>query len=197
MGIHSDELGKRKQMELKFKELSAILKKRKFDDTTAPNAPKKLRQTTLNFAGPPPKEPPKDAEPYAKWLYKNPQHPRTKYYNSILPQIYTESFPLLQTKFENYLFQERESRYKFVLWRNEIEKKVKSKLDSKNPASYGIFTSNTFQSFQNVHRQQCLRGIQEITELYDKVKGKVDELKTARSELYIGNSLKLGMKDKR
>jgi len=156
---------------------------------------KQIKQTTLNFA-PPPKKAPEDQKPYAKWLYKNPQHSRTKYFNSILPDMYQECYPLLQTKFESYFFKEREWRYELTVWKDDILKKLNAKLAINNPAAYGKYLSETFKYYQPVHKQYCSKGIEELEPVDDAIKEKSEELKVARGDLYIGNTLKPGKKEK-
>jgi predicted transcriptional regulator len=135
-------------------------------------------------------------KPYQKWLYQNPQHQRTKYYNSILPAIYEEAYPSLQTKFESYLFKERSWRYVLHTWKKDIELKLNSKLDATNFAAYGKFVSETFTSINPEHKRQCSEGVQKIQPLLDEVEEKKEELKVARGELYVGNTLKPSMAEK-
>jgi hypothetical protein len=50
-------------------------------------------------------------EAYSKYLYKDPKHERTKYFNAILPDIYKHAHPFLLGCFSNYLYTEREKRF--------------------------------------------------------------------------------------
>ena len=129
-------------------------------------------------------------------MYKNALHPRAKYYNSILPSMYREAYPVMQTKFEAYFFQDRSWCYELKTWTEKIALQIKSKLDVKNLASYGKFTLNTFRSTQPSHVQQCAEGVKQICELFGNIKEKSEELKSLRTDMYVGMTLKSGMKRK-
>ena len=152
--------------------------------------------SALSFAPKPKVPPPSEPQSYEKWLYKNPVHPRTVYYNSILPTIYKDAYPVMQTKFENYFFKERMWRYELKEWKDKTEKKIQFYMDVSNPASYGKFTLPTFKSVSPAHIEQCGAGVQKLIEAIDHITEKVEELKVARDELYVGMTLKQGMAEK-
>ncbi len=52
-----------------------------------------------------------DNEGHSKYLYKDPKHERTKYFNDILPEMYQHAHPHLQGRFAHYLYTEREKRF--------------------------------------------------------------------------------------
>ena len=101
----------------------------------------------------------------SKWFYSNPRHPRTRYYNEILPQIYEAARPhtcMSESSFGSYLFTEREKRWKLKGEFEKLEPNVSYLLSDKNPACFGRYTRPHIHPTPKA-LNSCKRGIQELS----------------------------------
>lgn len=87
-------------------------------------------------------------------------------------------------------------RYELKEWKDKTQKQIQFYVDVSNPASYGKFTLPTFKSVSPSHIEQCGEGMQKLGQAIDHITEKVEELKVARAELYVGMTVKLGMREK-
>jgi len=119
-----------------------------------------------------------DDAPYqkSKWFYTNPRHPRTRYFNEILPQIYTVARPhMSESAFESYLFTEREKRWKLKGAIEKLEHNVSYLLSDKNPACFGQYTTPHIHPTPK-DLNNCKRGIQELSSIKADVDAKLIQL---------------------
>ena len=64
-------------------------------------------------------------------------------------------------------------------------------------ASFGKFTEDTFRTSSQNQVRQCCIGIEEIQKLKEEVENKYKDMLTSRTDLYIGNTVKQGIRDGR
>ena len=70
------------------------------------------------------------------YFYKNAKTPRMLFYNEVLRELYSSSVALPKKKFEEYLFTEREERWKRKTKLDQMSKDIQYMM-SENPACIG------------------------------------------------------------
>ena len=84
-------------------------------------------------------------------------------------------------------------RYEYNEWLNNKEKKISSILNPDNPASWGKYLADGFKCYGAKQAAHCNEGITKINNVLLNVCKKLDNLKENRGELFMGNTIKLGM----
>ena len=99
----------------------------------------------------------------SKWWYTNPQHPRTKYFNEILPAIFAAARPhMSESVFEAYLFKERGRRWQIKLKLEKLERKLNYLLSEDNSACFGNYLI-PLENLKATDIDHCERGVKEIS----------------------------------
>lgn len=129
-------------------------------------------------------------EAYSKYLYKDPKHERTKYFNAILPDIYKHAHPFLLGGFSKYLYTEREKRFQ----RKKLIEKVTHNVDmlfaENNEASCFKFLSMNSSVLQRNNADIASKGVVKLEELVCKLEKKEEEIKSNLATLFDKNKLK-------
>ncbi|XP_070567224.1 uncharacterized protein [Ptychodera flava] len=173
--LSKEKPGLVKMFKMKVRQLKETVKKANIEKQTPSTSTKSWKQTVLPWATSKAK-PIKETVPWQKWLYADPKHSRTVYYNDILPTMYKAAYPHLQSKFQDYLYKERRERYirKQVL--DDLKKKFNFKT-SQNDAAYGKFI-NMKQTPRVSYVEMCERGVKELNKfLKEEINAEEEKIK--------------------
>ena len=92
-----------------------------------------------------------NSEGYFKYLYKDPKHERTRYFNDILPNIYKHAHSRLQGSFTKYLYTEREKRFQTSKLIEKTNHDTNDLFSQQNEASCFTFLSLNHLSIKHKH----------------------------------------------
>ncbi len=105
----------------------------------------------------------------SKWWYTNPQHPRTKYFNEILPAMFAAARPHMgESAFEVYLFKERGKRWELKLKCEKLEKRLNYFLSEDNSACCGQYLI-PLNNVKPTDIDHCQRGVKEISMIEESI----------------------------
>ena len=129
-------------------------------------------------------------EGYSKYLYKDPKHERTRYFNDILPEIYKHAHPHFQGSFSNYLYTERERRFQTKKLIEKINHDMNVLFSEQNEASCFRFLSLDHLSIKQNHCDIISSGIKKLEELLSKAEKEEKEIRANMETLFHKNKLK-------
>ncbi len=129
-----------------------------------------------------------DQLPYqkSKFWYENPQHPRTKYFNQILPGMFEARFHMSESGFESYLFKERSKRWEIKNKKEKVERKLNYMSSDDNNACFGKYL-NPLSHVSPSDILNCERGVKELSSLEEEVLKEKLSAEESYGELFTDN----------
>ncbi|XP_001630864.2 uncharacterized protein LOC125563082 [Nematostella vectensis] len=179
--------GHRKKILLKIEELKLSMRQKAINnklDAVKTKTP--LVQSVLPGSS---KQPTRDPLPYqkSKYWYENPQHPRTKYFNEILPEMFEAAKPhMSDCAFEEYLFKERRKRWEAKTETEKIEQKLNYILSNDNNACFGKYLGS-LPCISPADVSNCERGVKELSCLEKALLARKSETENSYGELFIAS----------
>ena len=135
---------------------------------------------------------PKESKPslgYETFLYNDPKHERTKFFNQILPDMYKGASPFLLDGFKTYLIDETESRFKWKKLMEETEHDLGVLFSEKNEASCYQFLSMPARAMPT-HIGLISNEIHKLEEMYAHVVEDEKVMQKRHSRIFSKNKLK-------
>ncbi|XP_078380283.1 uncharacterized protein LOC144663248 [Oculina patagonica] len=129
-------------------------------------------------------QPGNSKEGYSKYLYQDPKHERTNFFNEILPQMYKHAQPHLLGTFSKYLYKEREERYQTKKLLEGVHHDLSVIFSEANKASCFTFLSENLTTLRHNDIDIVNRGLNKMEEIQSKLEKKEAELKSNIDTLF-------------
>lgn len=129
-------------------------------------------------------------ESFSSYLYTDPKHERTKYFNDILPDMYKHAHPYLLEKFSTYLYKEREERFQTMKLLEMVSHNLDVLFSQENSASCFKFLDLDGTVLRHKHLDTVSAGLSKLEGLRLKLQHEENKLKSNIEKLFCKNKLK-------